>query len=312
MELEEDFWSYLDQLVAAHPVVLDRPRGASHPAFPELIYPLDYGYLDGTTTLDGGGIDVWLGSQPDRKLDAVALTVDLHKRDAELKLLLGCTSEEQRLILDFLNGEAMRALLAPRSPHDLLLRRQSVRRFQDRQVPLEVLDRLLEVVVWAPSAHNRQPWRFVVLTSREGKAALAQAMGGELARDLRDSGVSEAEISARTGRSLQRILGAPAAVLLCLDASTLDSYPDQRRQQAEALMGVQSVAMAGCYLLLAAQAEGLGGVWLCAPLFAPQAAWSALDLPENWSPQGLVLLGYPAAFPLKRERYPVAEVTIYR
>jgi coenzyme F420-0:L-glutamate ligase/coenzyme F420-1:gamma-L-glutamate ligase len=73
-------------------------------------------------------------------------------------------------------------------------------------------------------------------------------------------------------------------------------------------MGVQSVAMAGCTLLLAAHAVGLGGVWLCSPLFAPDQARSVLDLPDEWDPQGLILLGYPARMPEARPRQSVEKV----
>jgi inorganic pyrophosphatase len=109
-----DFWNYLDQLVDSHPLVIDRPRGSHHPRFPEIIYPLDYGFLEGTTSGDGGGIDVWLGVSGTRHLSAVILTVDLRKRDAEIKLLLGCTGQEIQTILDFHNDNGMRATLVRR------------------------------------------------------------------------------------------------------------------------------------------------------------------------------------------------------
>ena len=112
--MDEDFWDYLDRLVAEHPLRIDRPRGSAHPRYPEMIYPLDYGYLEGTTTVDGGGLDVWFGSLEGHTLDAVALTVDLLKRDAEIKLLLGCTAAEVQIILAFLNGASMRACLVQR------------------------------------------------------------------------------------------------------------------------------------------------------------------------------------------------------
>jgi nitroreductase len=100
-------------------------------------------------------------------------------------------------------------------------------------------------------------------------------------------------------------------VLLCLDVFTGDAYPDTPRQAAEHLMGVQSVALAGGYLLLAAHAAGLGGVWVCAPLFAPEAARRALDLPSEWQPQALILLGYPAQTPEARPRVPLADVVTF-
>ncbi len=57
-----EFWDFLDNLVASHTLVIDRPKGSQHPRYSDLVYPLDYGYLEGTTAIDGGGIDVWLGT----------------------------------------------------------------------------------------------------------------------------------------------------------------------------------------------------------------------------------------------------------
>ncbi len=167
-----------------------------------------------------------------------------------------------------------------------------MRRFQRKQIPTEILDRILETATWAPNAHNRQPWRFVVLSSGESRAKMADAMGNEFERVLRTEGRSEEEMRTQIERSRARLQEAPAAVLLCLDVSVLDKYEDAGRTQGEYLMGVQSVALAGGQLLLAAHAEGLGGVWICAPLFAPAEVQKALKLPESWHAQGVLLLGW--------------------
>ena len=95
---DDAFWAALDQLTASSRLVIDRPRGTAHPRYPDMIYPLDYGYLADTTAMDGGGIDGWAGSVPARGLDAVMVTVDLMKRDSEIKLLIGCTEEEKQLV----------------------------------------------------------------------------------------------------------------------------------------------------------------------------------------------------------------------
>lgn len=97
-----EFWQGLEKLVADHTVVIDRPKDQAHPHFPDMIYPLDYGYLDGTQTLDGSGIDVWLGSGSRHRLDGVVMTVDLKKQDAEIKILLGCGAADVEKILSFL------------------------------------------------------------------------------------------------------------------------------------------------------------------------------------------------------------------
>jgi F420 biosynthesis protein FbiB-like protein len=88
----------------------------------------------------------------------------------------------------------------------------------------------------------------------------------------------------------------------------MDYYPDARRQAAERLMAVQSVAMAVQNLLLAAHAEGLGACWMCAPLFCPDAVRSALSLPEDWEPQALVTLGYPGGPGKVPVRRPLADL----
>ena len=90
----EDFWKALDELVSSSKIVIDRPRGSAHPRFPNFIYKVDYGYLKDTVSMDGAGIDVWVGSG-DNKVDAVMCIVDLMKRDSEIKILIGCTEEEK-------------------------------------------------------------------------------------------------------------------------------------------------------------------------------------------------------------------------
>lgn len=186
--------------------------------------------------------------------------------------------------------------------------RRSVRRFQQKQIPAEILDRILETATWAPNAHNRQPWRFVVLASTQSRAKLASAMGAEFERVLHAEGLSDANVKKQIERSGARLLEAPAAVLLCLDTSILDRYEDTARTQGEYLMGVQSVALAGGQLLLAAHAEGLGGVWICAPLFAPAEVQKTLALPESWQAQGVILLGWASNAGREKERVPVAQI----
>jgi nitroreductase len=73
-------------------------------------------------------------------------------------------------------------------------------------------------------------------------------------------------------------------------------------------MGAQSVAMAGMQLLLAAHAEGLGGIWICWPLFAPEETIHTLELTSDWEPQGMVFLGYPDEAPEMPTRIPLHEV----
>ena len=190
--------------------------------------------------------------------------------------------------------------------------RQSIRIFSESPLELELVDRILSIASQAPSAHNRQPWRFAVLSDHAAKDKLAHAMGDKLRADRLADGDDPQDVERDVERSWNRITGAPVAVLVCLTMEDMDEYPDKERRRAEYRMAVQGVAMAGQNLLLSAHAHGLGACWMCAPLFADDAAKAALDLPESWEPQGLVLLGWPAGPGKARDRRPLHEIAIYR
>ncbi len=189
--------------------------------------------------------------------------------------------------------------------------RRSVRRFNDQPIPRFLINSLLETAIWAPSAHNRQPWRFIVLESRSSRQALAEKLSEDYQTDLIKDGLSTAQAKRVTSRSYSHILNAPCAILLCLEMAEIDTYPDDERQRAELQTAVQSAALAGGTFLLAAHAAGLACVWLCAPLFAKVGTRISLDLPDTWDPQALILLGYPQEIPKPRPRRPLEEVVTY-
>ncbi len=172
--------------------------------------------------------------------------------------------------------------------------RRSIRRYQPTPIPHELLERLLESAMWAPSAHNRQPWRFAIVNKLTTQITLAKAMGARLRQDLEADGVDEAIIVADVQRSYERITGAAALICLCVSMVDMDTYSDEIRNAHEQTMAIQSVAMAGQNLLLAAHAAGLGACWMCAPLFCADVVRSVLALPDDWQPQALITLGYPA------------------
>jgi F420 biosynthesis protein FbiB-like protein len=192
--------------------------------------------------------------------------------------------------------------------HQFLKSRRSIRRFKTQPVPDSVIQNILSTATFAPSAHHRQPWRFVVLTDSSVKAKLAGAMAQDFEHDLARDGLSPEKIEAQIKRSKDRITSAPAAILLCLDMSEMDSYPDEKRSKAEYIMAVQSVAAAGLQLLLAAHAEGVGGVWACWPLFARQTIRRTLNLCESWEPQGMFFVGYPEDIPEARQRKSLQDI----
>jgi F420 biosynthesis protein FbiB-like protein len=170
---------------------------------------------------------------------------------------------------------------------------------------------ILTTATYAPSAHNRQPWRFVVVTGQDAKAKMADAMAMDFRRDLEQDNLPEDEILARLEKSYSRIISSPVIIILCVDFSEMDDYPDARRAEAEKIMAVQSTANAGLQLLLAVHAEGLGCVWTCAPLFTPDTVRALFNLSTTWEPQAMFFIGYPAETPKLRERKSIQEISIF-
>jgi len=189
--------------------------------------------------------------------------------------------------------------------------RRSVRRYLPDPIDRAIIDRLLFAATRAPSAHNRQPWRFAVLEDRSGKEALATAMGRRLRQDRTADGDDPKAIEADAARSYARITEAPAVVVVCIDMRDMDPYPDERRRNAEYLMAVQSTAMAAQNLLLAAAQEGLGACVMCAPMFCPDVVVEALSLPDAWQPQMLITVGNPGDGGKDRPRLPLEAIVAW-
>ena len=179
--------------------------------------------------------------------------------------------------------------------HHFLRTRRSVRRFMPRPVPAPVIERVLETATYAPSAHNLQPWRFAVVADSSAKNRLGQALVEKMQTDMAAGGAPQSEIDSRVERSLHRLDEAPVVILLCRDMTAVRSDEPE-----EVSMAIQSIAAAGLQLLLGAHAEGLGGNWICWPLYAQEAVREALDLPQAWEPQAMFFLGYADGEPRKK------------
>lgn len=195
-------------------------------------------------------------------------------------------------------------------PHEYLFKliksRRSIRKFKRRRVPLKAIIDALNCGLWAPSAHNAQPWRFILIVDDRVKKKLAEAMGREYLADLRRDGVHNAEEI--VSKSIDFFSSAPALILACLSMENMDKYPDEKRSRAEYLMGVQSVAASIQNVLLALHGMGLGACWFCAPLFCQEAVRKALGIPKDVDPQALIAVGEPDESPSTPPRLPLSEV----
>ena len=100
---DNKFWSKLDELIESNQLIIDRPKGSRHPIHKDIIYPFDYGYIEGTKSGDGDGVDVWVGTLSSKKVTAIICTFDIEKLDFEMKILIDCTYEDCQIILEIHN-----------------------------------------------------------------------------------------------------------------------------------------------------------------------------------------------------------------
>ncbi len=198
--------------------------------------------------------------------------------------------------------------------HDFLRSRRSIRRFlgpaaktgKPDPVPDSVIERLLTTATFAPSAHNLQPWRFCVVTTSVVRARLGEALTRAMRLDMQAAGAGATEIEARVSSSLRRLDEAPLVIVLCRDVTAVRADAPE-----ETIMAIQSVAAAGLQLLLAAHAEGLGGNWICWPLYAQEETRAALDLLGTWEPQAMFFIGLQNELPKNKQLKPIQEVVHY-
>ena len=112
MDFNNEFWQYLNKLVKENEIIIDRPKGTKHPKYNNLIYEFDYGYLKNTKAMDGNEIDVFKGSLHNKNVSTIFCTIDILKKDIEIKILIGCTVSEKERIYNFLNNsEYMKAII---------------------------------------------------------------------------------------------------------------------------------------------------------------------------------------------------------
>jgi coenzyme F420-0:L-glutamate ligase/coenzyme F420-1:gamma-L-glutamate ligase len=186
--------------------------------------------------------------------------------------------------------------------------RRSIKEYSPKEVSNEVIFRILEAGRWAPSAHNAQPWHFIVIQDPATKQRLAKAMASRWDSDLSKNGVPKEQRESLAKTSVERFENAPIIIIVCLTMENMDEYPDDRRKKIEYVMAVQSVAAAIENMLLAAQSEGLGSCWFCAPLFCQEIVRKILKIPQHVDPQALITLGYPADRPNPPPRKTLEEI----
>jgi len=196
---------------------------------------------------------------------------------------------------------------------NILKRRRSYKlEFEDREVDYGIIKECIDVARWAPNAHNNQCWRYIILEkNNEIRKNLIEHMNNKLIEDLKNDQKSEKYIEKKINKTKTNFLGAPYLVLLCLDTTDLEEYPDEDRNQKEFLMGVQSISASITSFLLILEMKNLAACWYCAPLFAEKIVKKELNLPDSFIPMAFITIGYPKRTVIPPSRKEVNEI-IYK
>lgn len=202
-------------------------------------------------------------------------------------------------------------MIRPLEVKNLIKTRRTVRKFLQREVEREKIRELIEAATWAPSAHNSQPWRFFIITSKETKEAFSLAMIRKWEKDLKQDKIDEDTIKQLVKDSHERFISSPVIIVVFIDMSEMQKYPDERRNSYEKVMAIQSASAAIQNLILLAHAFGLGSNWRCAPLFAQEEVKKVLRVNLSWEPIAAISIGYPEEVPPAPKRKSVDEVVVW-
>ncbi len=165
--------------------------------------------------------------------------------------------------------------------------------FDDKIVNRKVVEDCIEVARWAPSAHNGQFWRYIILDNQQLRERVIDKMNQKLRNDLKNDGKTEEYIKNKIKKAKLNFIKAPVLILLCLDKIELEDYPDDERRENEYILGIQSISSSATYFLLALEVKNLASCWYCAPIFTKEIIKETLNLPKSYVPMAFFTVGYP-------------------
>ena len=205
---------------------------------------------------------------------------------------------------------------------DALIRsRRSVRRFKPEPPPRADIERLVEMAVQAPSASNKQPWRFFIVTDKALIAAMANAVQTAVDRIVAHVQPEFMEAFRAYGSYFVRFQDAPVVIVpIFKELVVLSNMVDrdiasadlQRIGEMEFNSGLLSIGLALQNLMLYAHSVGIGTSCMTGPLLAADELRNVLAVPESWRIAALLPTGYADEAPAPTTRRSAAAVIRWR
>lgn len=195
--------------------------------------------------------------------------------------------------------------------NDPIFTRRSIRRFSEREVSTEFIKKILEAAIQAPSAKNRQPWRFIVLGGRS-KAEFERCMERGLMREENETALLP---RSRSGLSdawnTLRIINVSPVLIVVVNTNGISPFvPIDSDARVTEICDTLSIGAAVQNMLLTAENLGLGTLWIANTCFAYTELTEFLQAYGQLV--GAVAVGYSAETPVSRPRKSLDEISEYR
>jgi nitroreductase len=200
---------------------------------------------------------------------------------------------------------------------DLVAVRRSTRKFKPQHIPIDDIKEIVRIGTLAPSASNKQMWKFIAITNQEliGKmGVVVREKMDHFAQETAPHGIDKLIRGMRPYATLFK--NAPALLVVLqepysgkIETALMEAgYDTAELAKKHGYGGPQSIGAAIQNILLAAESKGYGACWMCAPLTAQYELCELLNVTAPWSIAAIIPIGIPDETPAPRRRKPLEEV----
>ena len=200
---------------------------------------------------------------------------------------------------------------------ELMKSRRSIRRFKSERPRREIIEQLIEAAITAPSASNKQPWRFLIITNESIQRQLVESIQAAVNRIASHVEPGFEEAFRAYGDYFTRFENAPVLIVpLCRPMHLLSRMVDEKLEpldrtaisNMEERSGVVSISLAIQNILLRTHELGLGASGMTGPLIAGDGLRKILKVPDSWEIVAFIPVGFPDEQPNPKPRKPIDAV----
>lgn len=193
----------------------------------------------------------------------------------------------------------------------LIYKRRSIRKFQEKSVPKDALDELLKAGRAAPSAKNRQPWRYIVFGGTQKQELLDVMQTGLEREEQGTTDLPKSRYGIPDAKNTLRIMRQAPIIIIILNTNAKSPFlPVDNDERITELCDTLSIGASIENILLAAEELGLGTLWIANTCFAYRELVTYLQTEQQLV--GAVAVGYPDETPPQRPRKRLEEIAEYR